>query len=77
MWHWVQREPFLPGSWKWWLFASYFEARWHCAHTALPCARSFPVCGSWQSLQVTPFEYMRLERNEPQLYTSSSCWPSG
>ena len=28
---------------------------------------SFCECGSWQSLQVTPFAFMRLWRNEPWL----------
>ena len=35
------------------------------AHTALPGARSFSVCGSWQSEQVTPCACIRLCRKEP------------
>ena len=74
--HEAQAAPGVPGAWKWCCVVSYFDARWHCAHTALPSARSLPPCGSWQSPQVTPLSCMRLDRNEPQLHTSSRCWPS-
>ncbi len=56
--------------------ASYFDASWHCAQTELPGARSFCVCGSWQSLQVTPAPCILLCSHEPQTNTSSCCCPS-
>jgi hypothetical protein len=77
MWQAAHAAPGVPGSWKWWSGVSYFAAEWHWAQTALPGACSFPPWGSWQSPQVTPAAYMRLETNEPQLKTSSRCWPSG
>ena len=43
---------------------------------ALPSARSFRLCGSWQSEQVTPAAYILLCRNEPWMNTSPSIWPS-
>ncbi|MNP02397.1 hypothetical protein D3C76_942500 [compost metagenome] len=38
---------------------------WHCRHRPLPSMRTLVVCGSWQSVQVTPAAYILLWVNEP------------
>ena len=45
--------------------AAYLSAAWHCRQTPSPGARSFALCGSWQSLQVTPAANILLCLNEP------------
>jgi len=77
MWQLAHGVPVLPAGWQWWPVLSYLPGAWHCAHTALPSVRNFWVCGSWQSLQVTPWRCILLCSHEPHTKTSSRCWPSG
>ena len=67
MWHAVQAAAGVPLAWCVWAGASYFAGRWHCAQTALPAARNFSECGSWQSEHVTPAACILLCVNGPQL----------
>ena len=64
MWHDTHCAPTLPGACIVCAAASYLAGTWHCAHTALPSARSLPLCGSWQSLQVTPLACIFDCRND-------------
>src|SRR5262249_24190962 len=64
MWHVTQRAASESAVWWWCSGVSNLVGRWHCAHTALPDARSSRPCGSWQSAQVTPARNIRLWMNE-------------
>jgi len=77
MWHATQSAPVEPSEWRWWDTVSYVDGAWHWTHTALPDARSRWLCGSWQSLRVTPACCIRLCSHEPKMNTASFCCPSG
>ena len=47
------------------LAAAYLSGAWHCKQTPSPDTFSLALCGSWQSLQVTPAANILLCLNEP------------
>ena len=52
-------------SWRWCVADAYLSDAWHCRQTPSPGSRSLALCGSWQSLQVTPAANILLCLNEP------------
>jgi hypothetical protein len=65
MWQSTQADPGDPTLWWWCAGVSNFAGKWQRAHTALGGAAVLRLCGSWQSLHVTPARYMRDCRNDP------------
>ncbi len=64
MWHATQLAPVDVALWKWCVGVAYFSGRWQRLQMPSGETRTFIVCASWQSVQVTPPAYILLWPNE-------------
>ena len=65
MWQFGQPTGGWTPSCRLWAATAYVSAAWHCRQTPSPGSFSLALCGSWQSLQVTPLANILLCLNEP------------